>query len=196
MRGNRGFTLIEVIVVAAIIAILAGILVPMIFNQVDEARVTRAQAECKTISSAILMFRKDTGKWPYMMPDDPACAAYYTTIQTAGLPESNPTDNTTGAWGVNVDEVTFGLILNLPGTPAITQPCYNNKAGTYLMEDKPDPWGHKYIVNAANFADAAKPVWIVSAGSNGCLDTSVNSQTLNDSPCVAGPGDDVGIRIK
>ena len=62
MRGNRGFTLIEVIVVAAIIAILAGILVPMIFNQIDEAKKTRAQADCKTISTAILMFRKDTAK--------------------------------------------------------------------------------------------------------------------------------------
>ena len=131
------------------------------------------------------------------MPDDPVCTTYYKTIQTAGI-QGNPTDNTAGAWGVSVDEITFGVILNLPGvTPAVTQPCYNSKAGTYLAEDKPDPWGYKYIVNAANFADATKPVWIISAGPNGCLDTSVNSQTLNDSPCVAGqPGDDVGIRIK
>ncbi|MBL0226806.1 MAG: hypothetical protein IPQ16_14920 [Geobacteraceae bacterium] len=52
--------MIEVIVVAAIIAILAGILAPMIFNQIDEAKKTRALADCKTISNAVMLFRKET----------------------------------------------------------------------------------------------------------------------------------------
>jgi general secretion pathway protein G len=196
MKGNRGFTLIEVIVVAAIIAILAGILVPMIFNQIDEARKTRALAECKSISSAVLTFRKDTAKWPFYMPGD--CTQTYTTIQggDAGGSAAAPADNPTGAWGIGQNDIALGLILNLPGIqPPVSQSCYNDKAGSYLTQAEPDPWNHQYIINAANFA-GINPVWAISAGPNGCLDTSVNSQTLNDAQSSCGPADDIGIRIK
>jgi len=192
MKGNRGFTLIEVIVVAAIIAILAGILVPMIFNQIDEAKKTRAQAECKSISNAVLMFRKDTTKWPFYMPGD--CTQTYTTIQGGGT--APPLDNPTGSWGISLNDIALGLILNLPGIqPPVAQSCYNGKAQGYLVQAEPDPWDHQYIINAANFA-GTNPVWVISAGPNGCIDTSVNSQTLNDAPGGCGPADDIGIRIK
>ena len=193
MSNNRGFTLIEVIVVAGIIAILAGILVPMIFNQLDSAKETRAQADCKTIANAVLMFRKDTGKWPYYRPGN--CLQTYLTLQSGtGI---NPID-ATGNWQLSSNDISLGIILNLPGvTPAIDQSCYNNKAKSYLVEDKPDPWGNNYIVNAFSFGVDSDPVWIISAGPNGCLDTTVNSPTLNDTPCIAGqPADDIGIRIK
>jgi general secretion pathway protein G len=193
VKNKKGFTLIEVIVVAGIIAILAGILVPMIMNQIDEAKQARAFSDCKSISTAISTFRKDTGKWPYYMPGD--CTQTYLTLQSG-----TGTDpiNTIGDWQISANDIALGIILNLPGaTPPIAQSCYNNKAGTYIPEDKADPWDHKYIVSAANFAVAASPVWVISAGPNGCFDTTVNSQTLNDAPCVAGQaGDDIGIRIK
>jgi len=187
MAGNRGFTLIEVIVVASIIAILAGILVPMIFNQIDEAKISRAQTECKSISSAMLMFRKETGKWPYYVPD---CSGTYSTLQTGtgNLPAS------AAGWQINSNAIPFGVILNLPGqgiTGAL-QSCYNGKAQSYLMEDKPDPWGNMYIVNTANFVTDG-PVWVISAGPNGQLETSVNSPTLND---LIPSGDDIGVRLK
>jgi len=193
MRGNRGFTLIEVIVVAAVIAILAGILVPMIFNQVDNAKISRAQGDCKTIATDIMLFRKDTGKWPYYRPGN--CAQTYLSLQSGS---GNDPINTAGDWQISANDIALGIMLNLPGVnPPIVQSCYNDKAGAYLADDNPDPWGNKYIVNAADFAVDANPVWVISAGPNGCLDTSVNSQTLNDGQCVAGqPGDDIGVRIK
>jgi general secretion pathway protein G len=39
LKKESGFTLVEIIVVAAIIAVLAGILIPMIFSQIDEAKL-------------------------------------------------------------------------------------------------------------------------------------------------------------
>jgi general secretion pathway protein G len=181
MKKNSGFTLIEVIVVAAIIAILAGILVPMIFNQIDEAKKARALADCKSISTAITMFRKDTTKWPYYLPGD--CSMTYLTLQSGSGTE--PLD-AIGDWNIGLNAFSLGNILNLPGA-AIVQTCYDDKAKSYLAEDKSDPWGNQYIVNAVNFAND-KPVWIMSAGPNGQLDTSMNSQSLN--------GDDIGLRIK
>lgn len=196
MRGNRGFTLIEVIVVAAIIAILAGILVPMIFNQIDEAKNARAQADCKSISSAILLFRRDTGKWPYYVPAGNCTTETYTTIQGGGTVP--PTDNTVGAWGVlKGTDVALDYILNLPGAlPVADQTCYNDKAKNYMSSASPDPWGKQYVVNAANFADATKPVWVISAGPNGCIDTSIDSPILNDAVNKCGQADDIGIRIQ
>lgn len=187
MKRNRGFTLIEVIVVAAIIAILAGILVPMIFRQIDEAKISRAEADCKSISTAVLLFRKDTGKWPYYLPGD--CTLTYLAIQGSG---TSPV-NSAGDWQLGLNDIAMHLILNLPSiNPPVAQTCYNDKAKSYLPQDTPDPWGNAYVINAANFA-ANAPVWVISAGPNGVLDTSVNSETLNN---AAANGDDIGIRIQ
>ena len=69
LRRNEGFTLIEVIVVAGIIAILAGILVPLILKEIDESRITRATADTRSISTAMIVFKKDTAQWPAMDED-------------------------------------------------------------------------------------------------------------------------------
>jgi general secretion pathway protein G len=155
---------------------------------VDEARKSRAQADCKSICTAMFAFRKDTGKWPYYMPGD--CTQTYLTVQGSG---NAPTDTTTD-WQIGLNDIGLTLILNIPSVqPPVDQSCYNNKAQNYFPQDAPDPWGNAYLVNAANFGVDNAPVWVISAGPNGILDTSVNSATLND---LAANGDDIGVRIK
>ena len=61
---ERGFTLIEVIVVVATIALLAAILAPQITKYISDAKIAKARADVNTIGAAIGDFFKDTGRFP------------------------------------------------------------------------------------------------------------------------------------
>jgi general secretion pathway protein G len=62
--AEAGLTLIEMIVVLAIIALIAGLIVPNVIGRPDEARVTVASADLRTISAALKMYRLDNGGYP------------------------------------------------------------------------------------------------------------------------------------
>ena len=61
---NRGFTLIEIMVVVVILGILAAIVVPKVINKPDQARIVRAQQDVKSIESALDLYRLDNGVYP------------------------------------------------------------------------------------------------------------------------------------
>jgi len=52
------------IVVLAIIALIAGLIVPNVIGRPDEARVTVAAADLRTVSAALKMYRLDNGAYP------------------------------------------------------------------------------------------------------------------------------------
>lgn len=61
---ERGLTLVEMIVVLAIIALVAALIVPNVIGRPDQARVTVANTDLKTISAALKMYRLDNGGYP------------------------------------------------------------------------------------------------------------------------------------
>ena len=61
---QNGFTLIEVMVVIAIIGILATLIVPKIMGRPDEARVIAAKQDVGTIMQALKLYRLDIGRYP------------------------------------------------------------------------------------------------------------------------------------
>jgi len=63
-RGSSGFTLIEVLVVVVILGILAAIVVPNIMDKPDQAKMTKAKADIRSIESALNMYRLDKHDYP------------------------------------------------------------------------------------------------------------------------------------
>lgn len=61
---RAGLTLVEMIVVLAIIAVVAVLIVPNVIGRPDEARVTVAKTDLKTIATALRMYRLDNGDYP------------------------------------------------------------------------------------------------------------------------------------
>ena len=61
---QRGFTLIEVMVVVVILAILATVVVPRIMDRPDQARVTRAQQDIRAVEAALNLYRLDNFRYP------------------------------------------------------------------------------------------------------------------------------------
>lgn len=176
---KKGFTLIEVIVVAGIIAILAGILIPIIFKEIDEAKITRAQADVKSISTAIAVMQKDTGQKPNKEEAGGGCLESITMLRSSGV---QPNLGVSGFSDSNPKAFSDYLNLN-PGV------CYSNWKGPYMADVTADPWGRMYITNVIDFAaDSINFVWLLSAGPNGIVETQVSSDVLM--------GDDIGIRLK
>jgi general secretion pathway protein G len=63
-HAHRGFTLIEVMVVVAILGILAAIVIPRIMDRPDEARVIKAKQDIRAMESAFQLYRLDNFAYP------------------------------------------------------------------------------------------------------------------------------------
>ena len=64
MKTQRAFTLIEVLVVVAILGILAAIVVPRIMDRPDEAKRVAAKADVGALVQSLKMYRLDNGFYP------------------------------------------------------------------------------------------------------------------------------------
>ena len=64
LLAQRGFTLIEIMVVVIIIGILAAIVAPNVIGRVDDAQITKAKAEIANIENALKFYRLDNFTYP------------------------------------------------------------------------------------------------------------------------------------
>jgi len=62
--AQRGFTLIEIMVVVIIIGLLAAVVVPQFLGRVDDARVSKAKQDIQALETALTMFKLDNFTYP------------------------------------------------------------------------------------------------------------------------------------
>lgn len=63
-HDERGFTLIEIMVVVVILGILAGIVVPRLLDHPEEARRTKAAVQIRSLEEALGLYKLDNGAFP------------------------------------------------------------------------------------------------------------------------------------
>lgn len=64
LQRQRGFTLIEVMVVLVIIGVFAALVVPNVLERPDQARATAASSDVGSIMQALKLYRLDNGSYP------------------------------------------------------------------------------------------------------------------------------------
>ncbi|TCP67148.1 general secretion pathway protein G [Heliophilum fasciatum] len=63
-KGQEGFSLIEILIVVAVIGVLAAMIVPSAFSAVDKGKVATLLSDYRAVKSAVLNYYTDVGSWP------------------------------------------------------------------------------------------------------------------------------------
>jgi prepilin-type N-terminal cleavage/methylation domain-containing protein len=209
--ANRGFTMIEMAIVLAIVGILAAILTPIVTNYVDQSRVTKAQSDVRTIGEAIGRFERDVGRYPMWTsatggnaPLQDTTANVVTLRGVGNLPSEPATTAWTSATPSDTDcsgGCTFDTIQNqlLTNNPSYTTNASLSKPfkwkGPYMdLSSNPDPWGNTYLVNIIHCKSTSNyACFVLDAGPNGQVETAFD---ISRNTTVTAGGDDVIYRIK
>ena len=138
-KQRSAFTLVELLVVIAIIALLAGILLPALTAAFSKAEKSTAQAEIRTIHTAIQAFYNEYGKLPVKATDQGGASdrAPYTDANSKTVMRILQGVNDADGLAVNPRQIAF---LESQGTNGVT--------GTFT-----DPWDTQYIMIMDNNYD-------------------------------------------
>jgi type II secretion system protein G len=118
-RGNRGFTLIEMLIVICVIAILALIVIPRLLGAGRKAKESALAGDLHEIRDAIQQFQADLGDYPAALADVMAANA-------AGL------SSTTGGSGLSLDTTNYnGPYLRTAGGTLPSDPFTGSANWTY-----------------------------------------------------------------
>ena len=175
-QGKSGFTLIELLTVMAIIAILVGLLFPVVNSVMNSSRKTQASADETRIMTAVEAYKTDYGRLPLNSdqlggasvvggntPKDtvygnPGPGNTYPSYMLfdilRAIPETSANDPSGKQYNLNnqlnVRQVVYFQAPNVknPNNPrnGFLLSSYNSKQYTIAPGSLVDPWGGEYIV--------------------------------------------------
>ncbi len=217
MKSTRpaGFSLFEVLIAVAIVAILAVAVGIPVARNLNQGKVARAQSDAQVVGQAILNFYKDVGQWPAQtdLDSNPEAFRLVGNYELGGGNEgiSRGTEKALGSntWA------SFGA------TTTLTEQLIRNRSGNidplYKLSEKPhvdpgwngpymdkiplDPWGRPFVINigyalpsvagSVTSENEYHNVMVLSAGKDGQFDTTFDTRAYNEKP----EGDDIGFVI-
>jgi len=111
IKCNRGFTLIEIMVVLIIIGLLAGIVVPKLMGRTEEAKRTKTAVQIKNLQSSLDLYKLDSGVYPstdqglQALVEKPAVGEIPNNWKEGGYIDKIPKD----PWGSNYVYISPGV---------------------------------------------------------------------------------------
>ena len=179
--SHRGFTLIEAAVAIAVVAILSGIIIPLVVKNMRDSQIARARNDVQVIAAAIAAQIKDTGVRP-SVAGGPALAnggaaatgAAQALWHSGPLGVANPAGLAAAAGNsfVNLFTATSNVAADYAAANVMFGTVVNGEfsyRGPYIGTDvavRTDPWGSPYYILGYNATSQGYngPIWVVCAG--------------------------------
>ncbi|MBL7069105.1 MAG: prepilin-type N-terminal cleavage/methylation domain-containing protein [Candidatus Omnitrophica bacterium] len=119
MHNSKGFTLVEIMIVVAIIGLLAAIAIPNFVSARATAATNACLANLRQMDSAIQMFQIDTGGWPTATGWSTELATYLRNVPTTCPGSSSTSYSYNAASGTVPAYASCGTHGNVAGvTPS------------------------------------------------------------------------------
>lgn len=167
-NDNRGFNLIELIVVAAIISLLATVILAALSNAREKARDSTRKAELGELQKAITHYFTTTGSYP-------STGGVWLSSEVGSTQATNGADYSAN-WVPNI--LAANMITKLPSDPVggINSSCSGTQYRSYLYRS--DGTHYKLLSNCAlewdsyptvgkKFYDPTRPTWALQLTDDG-----------------------------
>ncbi len=221
--GERGFSLLELVLVLVILAILASVFLPIGIHPIREADLARANADVEDLAMGLTRFFVDLSRLPACDGDD--CHR----VVVAGMDQNNGLrflavgpgrgsladyypDEQGGAatrWNLAAqghrirpaaNNAANHLLINDPnGDGRADELDYPSSGrsrwrGPYLARGSLDPWGHAYIISVGAMESGGSPI---APNARGWIVSAGPNGILETAPdtLVLG-GDDIGMILR
>lgn len=156
---ERGFTIIETVVLAAVLIATGALILPIALSEAVRADRATALEQCRRIAVALELFVREAG-------EPPVDVITKKKLHWMKGPGGSPVNNSFNDGGPTC---ALGQVLREK------HPQIKDWSEPFLRDIAPDPWGNAYLVNTHGYFESAENVWILSAGPNGIVETPPES---------------------
>lgn len=200
-KKQGGFTLIEAAVAIAVVAILSGVIVPLVIKNIGDSQDARVINDVNVIAAAVAKQLANTG----VRPTGEAAANKGTAEGAVVWHSGSSTGNAPMGVTLTADN-SFVNLFCADKTDVDANLIFKTTAGAefsykgpYLANDvasKTDTWSTSYLILGYNATGHAMngPIWVVSAGPNKSVNAANTAASLEWLK-TGDSADDIAIRV-